>query len=78
MCYQDLLLAIGAGDLLLFAIGAGDLGFNSRAGQIDSVANDSPPLRRLFGAVLSRRYAAEMTPLLVCKRRRSIVSIIKI
>ena len=38
------------------AFGAGDQGFDSRAGQIEhSVANDSPPLRRFYGAVLSRR-----------------------
>ena len=40
--------------------------FDSRAGQIGhSVANGSPPLRRFFGAVLFRRQAAEMEPLLV-------------
>ena len=36
--------------------GCGGLGFKSRVGQIGrSVANDSPPLRRFFEAVLSRR-----------------------
>ena len=33
-------------------IGAGGLGFDFQADQIDTV---SPPLRRFFGAVLSRR-----------------------
>ena len=33
-----------------------DMGFDSRASQVGhNVANDSPPLRRFFGAVLSRR-----------------------
>ena len=36
--------------------GAGGLELDSRIGQIGySVANDSPPLRRFFGAVLPRR-----------------------
>ena len=49
--------------LKLIVIGAGGMGFDSRAGQIGhSVAYGSPPLRRFFRAVLSRRYAAEMNP----------------
>ena len=39
-----------------FAIDAEGLGLNSRAGQVGhSVANDSQPLRRFFGAGLPRR-----------------------
>ena len=38
------------------AIGEGNLEFDSRAGQIvHSVVNGSPPLRRFFGTILSRR-----------------------
>ena len=38
------------------AIGAGGLGFDFRPGKIGHiVANDSPPLQGLFGAVLPRR-----------------------
>ena len=45
------------------AMGTGCLGFDFRAGQIThSLTNGSPPLRCFFGAVLSRRYAAEMDP----------------
>ena len=45
-------------------IGAGDLEFDSRSGQIGrlSVANGFPPLQCFFGAMLSRREAAEMDP----------------
>ena len=44
-------------------IGAGGLGFHFRVGQIrQSVANGSPPLRRFFGAMLPKRYVAEMSP----------------
>ena len=45
------------------ANGAGGHGSDSRIGLIaHSVANGSPPLRRFFGAVISRRSAAEMNP----------------
>ena len=38
------------------AMNAGGLGFKSLADLIgNSVANDSPPLRRFFGTVLARR-----------------------
>ena len=38
------------------AIGAGGLGFGSHVDQVRrSVANGSPPLRRFFGVVLSKR-----------------------
>ena len=41
----------------------GYVGFDFEACRIGhSVANGSPPLRRFFGAVLLRRYAAEMGP----------------
>ena len=42
------------------AIDAESLRFNSQAGQIGHtvIANGSPPLRRFFGAALSRRLAA--------------------
>ena len=44
------------------------LGFKSRAGKIlHSVANGSPPLRRLFEAVLFRREAAKIIPGLVTR-----------
>ena len=42
------------------ASGTGGLGFDYRDDRIgQSVANGSPPLRRFFGSVLPRRYAAE-------------------
>ena len=37
---------------IVYAISAGGLGFESQAGQSDTVP---PPLRRFFGAVLPRR-----------------------
>ena len=43
-----------------------------------SVANDSPPLRRFFGAVLPRRCAAEMDPATRYTLRCNIASIIEI
>ena len=43
-----------------------------------SVANDSPPLRRFFGAVLPRRQAAEMGPATRYTLRRNTASIMKI
>ena len=43
-----------------------------------SVANDSPPLRRFFGAVSPRRYAAEMGPATRYTLRRNTASIMKI
>ena len=45
------------------ATGAGDLEFDSQVAQIGrSVTNGSPQRRRLFGAVLLKREAAEMGP----------------
>ena len=42
-------------------MGAVGLGFDSQAGQIGhSVVIGLPPLRRFFGAVLARRYAADL------------------
>ena len=61
------------------ASGAGDHGFDSRVGQIGhSVANDSPLLRRFFGAAFPRRQAAEMSPVKSYTLRRNIASIMKI
>ena len=53
MLSRDRPLGVVAKDIVISAEG---LGFDYRAGQIGhSVANGSPPLRCLFGAVLSRR-----------------------
>ena len=61
------------------AIGAGGLGFDFRTHQIGhSVANSLSPLRCFFGAVLSRRLAAEMDPAARYTLRRNTASITKI
>ena len=61
------------------AMGAGSLDFDSRAVQIGySVANGSPPLRCFFGAVLRRRYTAEMGPAIGFALRCNHASVIKI
>ena len=61
------------------AIGTRGLGFDSRAIQIGhSVANGSPLMRRLFGAVLPRRLAAEIGLVTRYTLRRNTASIIKI
>ena len=47
------------------AVSVEGMGFDSHAGQIKrSVAKDSPPLRRFFGATLPRRFAVETWPII--------------
>ena len=61
------------------AIGEKDLGFDSWVGRVErSVANDSPTLRRFFGAVLPWRCAAEMGLATRYMLPRNTASIIKI
>ena len=52
MCHYNQLLGVAVKDV---AIEARRVEFDSRAGQVrHNVANSSSPLRRFFGAVLSR------------------------
>ena len=60
-------------------IDTGCLGFDFRVGQVGhSVANNLPPLRRFFRAVLPRRLAAEMGHGTRCTLGRDSASIMKI
>ena len=59
-------------------IDTGGLGFDSRAGQMGrSVVNGLSQSRRFFGALLSRRYTAEMGFTTRCVLRRSTAGVIK-
>ena len=59
------------------AIGAGGLGFDSRAGQTGHSVG-SLSLGRFFGAVFSRRQAAEVDAATLCTLQRNNASVMKI